>query len=282
MKVYNNILEIKRELRSLNKSIGFVPTMGFLHNGHKSLIERAIKENEISVVSIFVNPTQFDRKEDLETYPKDLEKDLSLLENLGVDYVFTPNAVEMYGENYSTYVDLDGVITKKLCGASREGHFKGVATVVTKLFNIVMPTNAYFGKKDFQQVAVIKRMVKDLNMDVNIVPCDIVREKDGLALSSRNALLTEEQRKDALILSKSLFEAKRLIENGERKVSKIKEIIVDKIKTVEYANIDYVDILDAKTLEDIDKIESEVVIALAVYFGKVRLIDNIVLNIEGE
>ncbi|BEP28493.1 pantoate--beta-alanine ligase [Helicovermis profundi] len=282
MKTISKIDELKvvlREKKYNKEQIGFVPTMGFLHEGHASLVRRAVKENDITVVSIFVNPTQFDSKEDLETYPSDLKKDIELLRALGVNYVFTPDKKEMYSKMFSTFVDIEGDITKKLCGASREGHFKGVATVVTKLFNIVLPDKAYFGQKDAQQVAVISRMVKDLNMDVEIIPCPIVREKDGLALSSRNVLLKESERIDALILSKSLFEAKELIESGEKDSKIIKKYIVDKINTLEYANIDYVDVVNASTLEDISLIEGEVLIALAVYIGKPRLIDNIRISV---
>lgn len=283
MRIIKTVEEAKRVLRQEKregKSLGFVPTMGFLHEGHISLVKKSKSDNDITAVSIFVNPTQFDRKEDLETYPRNMEQDLQLLEGAGVDYVFAPEAGEMYMENYSTYVDVFGSITEKLCGATRPGHFRGVASVVTKLLNIVSPDRAYFGQKDAQQVAVIQRMVRDMNMDVEIVPCPIVREADGLALSSRNSLLTEEERKDALVLSQSLFDAKAAIEGGERDADIVRKNIIDKINTVDYATIDYVEIVDAFTLESVKKIEGEILIAMAVFVGKPRLIDNIRLVIK--
>jgi len=203
------------------KSIGFVPTMGYLHKGHLSLVEAARKENDVVVVSIFVNPTQFGPNEDYNRYPRDLERDLRLLEPIGVDYVFNPSVEEMYPAMYSTYVE-EVELSKYLCGASRPGHFRGVCTVVTKLFNIVKPTKAYFGQKDAQQFRVLRRMVRDLNMDVEMIEMPIVREEDGLAMSSRNVYLSPEERKEATRLYKSLLKAKELIESGERDVQKIK------------------------------------------------------------
>jgi len=278
MKIIRTVKEAKEILRAekySGKSIGFVPTMGSLHAGHMSLASRSVKENDISVASIFVNPTQFDRKEDLDSYPRNFEADIEMLTKEGIDYVFAPSAREMYFDDYSTFVDVDGSITEKLCGETRPGHFKGVASVVSKLFNIVAPTKAYFGQKDAQQVAVIERMVRDMNMDVEIIPCPIIREEDGLALSSRNVLLSESERKDALVLSKSLFEAKESIEKGQVDSAKIRQKIIDNISTVEYAVIDYVEIVDAKSLNSVDKIDGEILIALAVFIGKPRLIDNI-------
>lgn len=278
MKILRSVKDAKDILRKekyMGKTIGFVPTMGSLHEGHMSLAVKSVEENDITVASIFVNPTQFDRKEDLDSYPRNFESDIEMLEKENVDYVFAPTAPEMYYDDYSTRVDVNGSITEKLCGETRPGHFSGVASVVCKLFNIVSPDKAYFGQKDAQQVAVIQRMVRDLNMDVEIVPCPIVREADGLALSSRNALLTESERKDALVLSKALFEAKEMIENGEKNPELIKKKIIDKIKTVEYAVIDYVEVVDALTLSSVEKIEGEILIALAVFVGKPRLIDNI-------
>lgn len=283
MKIIKTVKEAKEILRQAKregKTIGFVPTMGFLHKGHISLVEQSKSNNDITVVSIFINPTQFDRKEDLDTYPRNMDKDLELLKNAGVDYVFAPEAGEMYMDDYSTYVDVFGSITEKLCGATRPGHFRGVASVVTKLLNIVAPDRAYFGQKDAQQVAVIQRMVRDMNMDVEIVPCPIVRERDGLALSSRNSLLADVQRKDALVLSKSLFEAEKTIEDGERDADVIKKNIIDKISTVDYATIDYVEIVDAFTLESVKELKGEILIALAVFVGKPRLIDNVRLVIK--
>ncbi|MGB3366578.1 MAG: pantoate--beta-alanine ligase [Acidaminobacteraceae bacterium] len=278
MKIIRTIEETKailREERYSGKTIGFVATMGSLHAGHMSLASKSVSENDITVASIFVNPTQFDRKEDLDSYPRNFEADVEMLTKEGVDYVFAPFASDMYKSDYSTTVEVTGAITEKLCGETRPGHFSGVASVVSKLFNIVAPTRAYFGQKDAQQVAVIQRMVRDLNMDVEIVPCPIIREEDGLALSSRNALLTESERVDALVLSRSLFEAKDMIENGEKDVDLIKNKIIDNISTVKYAIIDYVEIVDAFTLGNVDTIDGEILIALAVFMGKPRLIDNI-------
>jgi pantoate--beta-alanine ligase len=264
----------------MGKTIGYVPTMGFLHEGHLSLIKKAREENDVVVVSIFVNPTQFGPSEDLDSYPRDLERDKSLCENQKVDIIFAPENSEMYGEGFSTYVETFGNITKKLCGASREGHFRGVTSVLTKFFNILGPDRAYFGQKDAQQVAVVKKMVKEMNFPLEIISCPIVREKDGLALSSRNTYLTETERKDALILSKSLYEAKNLIENGEKSAKKIKNFIIDRINTVSYAKIDYVELVDSLTLDDIEEISGNVLIALAVKFGKPRLIDNVTVEVN--
>jgi len=270
-----NILDLERKA---NRSIALVPTMGFLHEGHLSLIKEARQNNAIVVVSIFVNPTQFGPNEDLETYPRDIERDSKLCEQEGADYIFNPSVEEMYGEDYATYVITESDITNKLCGASREGHFKGVMSVVTKLFNIIQPDNAYFGRKDYQQVAVIKKMVRDLNIPVNIIDSPIVREADGLAMSSRNTYLSSEERKDALVLNRSLKEAKERILKGEKNKKVIREEILDKINEIPYSEIDYVEILDATTLEDIETIDRDVVIALAVKIGKPRLIDNIVVE----
>jgi len=270
-----NILDLERKV---NHSIALVPTMGFLHAGHLSLIKEARKSNDIVVVSIFVNPTQFGPNEDLETYPRDINRDQNLCEKEGVDYIFNPSVKEMYGEDYATYVITESDITNKLCGASREGHFKGVMSVVTKLFNIIGPDRAYFGRKDYQQVAVIKKMVRDLNIPVEIIDCPIVRESDGLAMSSRNTYLSPKERKDALVLSRSLKEAKESILSGKKNKKVIREEILDKINEIPYSEIDYVEILDATTLEDIETIDRDVVIALAVKIGKPRLIDNIIVE----
>lgn len=270
-----NILDLERKA---NHSIALVPTMGFLHEGHLSLIKEARQNNDIVVVSIFVNPTQFGPNEDLETYPRDINRDVNLCEQEGVDYIFNPSVEEMYGEDYATYVITESDITNKLCGASREGHFKGVMSVVTKLFNIIGPDKAYFGRKDYQQVAVIKKMVRDLNIPVEIIDCPIVRESDGLAMSSRNTYLTPKERKDALVLNRSLKEAKERILKGEKNKDVIREEILDKINEIPYSEIDYVEILDAKNLEDIETIDRDVVIALAVKIGKPRLIDNIIVE----
>lgn len=269
---------IKSEKKS-GKSIGFVPTMGYLHEGHLSLVRAAKKDNDFVVASIFVNPTQFGENEDLDAYPKDLEGDQSKLEHEGVDVLFYPTVEEMYPSGYSTYVDVEGAMTGVLCGSSRPGHFRGVATIVTKLFNMVAPDRAYFGQKDAQQVSVIERMVKDLNMDLEIVPCPIFREEDGLAMSSRNTYLSDKERQDALVLSQSLFQARDRILQGERSSDKIIQGIVDKISSVDYAIIDYVEIVNALTLNKIDTIEGDILIAIAVKVGKPRLIDNLRLEV---
>jgi pantoate--beta-alanine ligase len=283
MKVISTIKEIRKEIKNLKrdgKSIGFVPTMGYLHEGHLSLMEKARGENDIVVVSIFVNPTQFCEGEDFEVYPRDLDRDIKLAESVGVDILFTPEIKEIYPNGYTTYVEVEGELTNKLCGKSRMGHFKGVTTIVSKLFNIVTPHKAYFGQKDAQQVAVIERMVKDLNYDIEIIPCPIVREDDGLALSSRNTYLTSDERKDGLVLSQSLFKAEEIIKKGEKDSANIKQLILDNIKKVKSAQIDYVEIVNGKTLEEIKKIEGDVLIALAVKIGKTKLIDNIRMEVK--
>ena len=282
MKILEAIGDIREEIKEArrnNKSVGFVPTMGYLHGGHLSLIKKAKEKNDLVIVSIFVNPTQFGPGEDFESYPRDLKKDSSLAQSMGADIVFSPSIEEMYPLGCSTYVEIEGDITKKLCGASRSGHFKGVATVVTKLFNIVMPDRAYFGQKDAQQVAVIKRMVKDLHLDVEIVPCPIVREGDGLAMSSRNTYLNEEERRAGTILSKALFEAKERIEGGEINPLKISDFIIETIESEPLCEIDYVEVVHGETLESIERVKGDVLIALAVKIGKTRLIDNLRLEV---
>lgn len=283
MQVVKTKAELKtalKTLRSGHKTVGFVPTMGFLHEGHLSLVRRAKSENDVVVVSIFVNPTQFGPNEDFESYPRDLERDSKLVEAEGCDLVFAPEPEEMYPKPYMTYVDVEGDITHKLCGASRPGHFKGVTTVVTKLFNLVRPTRAYFGQKDAQQVAVIEQMVDDLDMNLEIVPCPIVREADGLALSSRNTYLTDSDRKDALVLSQSLNWAKETIEAGERNAANLLKGIRDRIEAVPSTMIDYVQIVDARTLESVDTLAGTILIALAVKVGKPRLIDNMRIEVK--
>ncbi|NLM50966.1 MAG: pantoate--beta-alanine ligase [Clostridiaceae bacterium] len=280
MKIIKTKRELREELnkhRKENKTIGFVPTMGYLHEGHLSLIRKSAQENDITVVSIFVNPTQFGPNEDFEKYPRDLERDAKLAESAGADYIFNPEVSEMYPEGYLTYCYVKD-ITKKLCGKSRPTHFEGVTTVCLKLFNIVRPNRAYFGQKDAQQLAVIKRMVKDLDLELEIVPCPIVRDYDNLALSSRNVYLSQEERKEALCLSKSLFEAKRMIDGGERDSAKIKEKMKKIIGASKLAKIDYVEIVDADTLEDNAAIKDNTLIAVAAYFGSTRLIDNIIIH----
>lgn len=278
------VKEIK-ELRTLVKgwkregfSVGFVPTMGALHEGHESLIKRAVLENDKVVVSVFVNPTQFGPNEDYDAYPRDINKDLSLCMNAGAAVVFNPEPSEMYFDNKSTSVSVSN-LTSVLCGAKRPGHFDGVCLVVSKLFNIVTPDKAYFGQKDAQQVAVLKRMVRDLNIDVEIIPCPIIREEDGLAKSSRNTYLSQEERKAALILSRSLNIAKRLLDGGERNAAKIKEAMIEEINKEPLAKIDYIEIVDSDSLENIENIERSILIPIAVYIGKTRLIDNFILHL---
>lgn len=281
MRLINKINDIKAVIRTnkaMGKSIGFVPTMGYLHEGHLSLAKRSVQDNDFTVMSIFVNPTQFGPNEDFERYPRDLERDLALAESVGVDVVFAPSVEEMYPDGYKTYVNVED-ITNVLCGRSRPGHFRGVTTVVNKLFNIVEPNKAYFGQKDAQQVVVIKKMVRDLNMNLEVITCPIVREADGLAMSSRNVYLSSEERKAALILSKSLFEAEELIKQGERSRKKIVEYIESRIKTEKLAEIDYVEVVSADNLDIMEELKGTILIALAVKFGKTRLIDNVIVGV---
>lgn len=280
VKIITSIDELKtiiRKEKQNGKQIGFVPTMGYLHDGHLSLIEKASIENQFVVVSIFVNPTQFGINEDFDVYPRDLERDQKIAETGGANIIFHPTTKEMYPTGYSTYVEVEK-ITEKLCGASRPGHFRGVTTVVAKLFHIVTPHRAYFGLKDAQQVVVIQKMVRDLNMDVQIVPCPIVREADGLAMSSRNVNLSIQDRKSALILSKSLLRAKEIVVAGERNAEIILTQIKEIIATEPTVTIDYIEILDFERFEKIDVLKGRVLIAIAAKIGKVRLIDNIILE----
>lgn len=275
MKIVSTIEEVRaqvREWKKEGKTVGFVPTMGYLHEGHASLMDAA-GENDKVVVSIFVNPMQFGPNEDLASYPRDLEHDAKVCEAHGVDLIFHPTPEEMYGDNFYSYVDMD-VLTKELCGLSRPVHFRGVCTVVAKLFNIVTPDKAYFGQKDAQQLAVIKRMVKDLNMPLTIVGCPIIREEDGLAKSSRNTYLSPEERKAALVLSRSIFLGKKMVEQGEKDCKKIKEAMTAEIKKEPLAKIDYVKIVDLSTMQQVETTEHGVLAAIAVYIGKTRLIDN--------
>jgi pantoate--beta-alanine ligase len=282
MKIINTVSDLRSFIKSYKKegkSVGFVPTMGYLHEGHLSLVRAAKAACDLVVASIFVNPTQFGEGEDLEAYPRDLKGDQDKLISENVDILFYPTVEEMYPSGYSTYVEVESDMTGVLCGASRPGHFKGVTTVVAKLFNMVNPDKAFFGLKDAQQVSVIERMVLDLNMDIEIVPCPIHREEDGLAMSSRNTYLNTKERQDALVLSQSLYEAQDKIRAGERNSQKIIDGIVDKIQTVDYAVIDYVEIVDALNLNKIETLEGEILIAIAVKVGRPRLIDNIRLEV---
>jgi len=261
--------------RAEGKQIGLVPTMGYLHEGHLSLVRRARADNDWVVVSIFVNPIQFGPNEDLANYPRDFDRDRQLLEAEGVDLIFVPTVEEMYPSGSLTFVEVEGNLTKGLCGASRPGHFRGVTTVVSKLFNIVLPHRAYFGQKDAQQLAVIGRMVADLNFDIEIVPMPIVREPDGLAMSSRNRYLNPEERRSATALYRSLQLAKGLIENGERDAAKITAAMRNLIGQEKPARIDYVEIVDANSFEPMEHIHGEILIALAAFMGRTRLIDNL-------
>jgi pantoate--beta-alanine ligase len=284
MRVITTIQEMQTEiikLKSHSKSIGFVPTMGFLHEGHLTLLKRAREENDIVVLSIFVNPLQFGPTEDLSTYPRDFDRDQSLAECEGIDFLFYPSVEEMYHHSSSVRVIVQER-TDVLCGKSRPGHFNGVATVLTKLFNIVLPTRAYFGKKDAQQVAVVEGLITDFNFPIELIPVDIVREKDGLAKSSRNVNLLPDERRQAVALYKSLAVAKETIEGGERNPRTIKNLISNMIRSETNGQIDYVEIYSYPQLKALENIDGACIIAIAVKFSKVRLIDNIILEVGQE
>lgn len=279
MIIVNTIEEVRRyvkQWRMEGKTIGFVPTMGYLHEGHRSLIERADKDNDIVVVSIFVNPTQFGPNEDLESYPRDMQRDSEVCKEAGADLIFNPEPSVMYEDNASTSVKVAG-LSDELCGRSRPVHFGGVCLVVSKLFNIVLPDRAYFGQKDAQQLAIIKKMVRDLNFPVEIIGCPIVREKDGLAKSSRNTYLSETEREAALVLNRALLKGREAIEGGERDALAVKKIITEVIKQEPLAKIDYVEIVDFDTIRKTDNIDKNVLVAIAVFIGKTRLIDNFIV-----
>lgn len=284
MEVYTTIEDLKRGVKcckSKGKKVGFVPTMGFLHEGHLSLIRRAREENDIVVVSIFVNPTQFGPNEDLNKYPRDFDRDKKLLEQEKIDFLFCPSVEEMYpNDKDNDFVEVEE-LGQKLCGKSRPTHFRGVATVVKKLFDIVEPDRAYFGKKDYQQYVILKKMVKDLKMSVEIIGCPIVREKDGLAMSSRNSYLSTQERSAALVLVNALNLAKEYIENPKYQVPMTNRLISnieDFIRKESLARIDYVEIVDSETLDPVETVEKWNLVALAVYIGKTRLIDNLVVG----
>lgn len=279
-------LSTKEELRAAikqhlaaNHTIGFVPTMGYLHDGHLSLIRKARSENDIVVVSVFVNPTQFGPNEDLDAYPRDHQRDQALMEAEKTDIAFFPTADALYPDGYSTYVQVEGDITESLCGRSRPGHFRGVATIVTKLFNLVCPTKAYFGQKDAQQVAVIIRMVTDLDMDLEIVPCPTVRESDGLAMSSRNTYLSPEHRGQVPGIYRALQDARAAMDAGERKVPEVVRIVRDGISAIAEADIEYIEVVNAHTLSPLETIGGPVLLAVAVQLGNTRLIDNIQIEV---
>ena len=282
MRTINKAAEMQDAMnreKSLGKTIGFIPTMGFLHQGHLSLVRESLKKAEVTVVSIFVNPAQFGPQEDFKDYPRDIHRDFEILEKEGVDYLFVPGDEEMYPEGYKTYVEVSG-LKDKLCGRSRSSHFRGVCTVILKLFNIVEPDFAFFGQKDAQQAIILKRMTADLNLKVKVEALPIVREEDGLALSSRNTYLSQEERRAALVLSKSLDEARQMVENGERDAGRIVNGMREMIDREPLARIDYVEIVDMDNLDPVNNIEKEALAALAVFVGKVRLIDNTILRVK--
>ncbi len=277
MKVIGTIDEIRAEHGRIHGSVGFVPTMGYLHEGHLALVRRARSENITVVVSIFVNPSQFGPREDFDAYPRDTERDLSLLEREGVSLVFMPDATEMYPPGFSTWVDV-GQVSEGLEGEARTGHFRGVATVVCKLFNIVQPGRAYFGQKDAQQLVVIRKMVSDLDMDLEIVAVPTVREPDGLAMSSRNTYLSKEERQAAVVLWKALCLARGQWSTGERDAAVLRREMISLIEREPFANIDYVSVADPETLQEMDTVGDRALVSLAVRIGKTRLIDNTILE----
>lgn len=281
MEITGKIDKVRRKVKEWRKqglSVGLVPTMGYLHEGHKSLIDRAVAENDRVVVSDFVNPIQFGAGEDLATYPRDIEADKRLCGQAGAHLIFHPQPAEMYAPDFSTYVEMQEV-SEGLCGKTRPTHFRGVCTVVCKLFHIVMPDRAYFGQKDAQQLAVIRRMVRDLDMDIQIVGCPIIREPDGLAKSSRNTYLNEEERKAALVLSKAVFHGQDMMEKGERDAGTILSSMKKLIEAEPLAKIDYVEMVDADTIAPLAKAQGRVLTAMAVYIGSTRLIDNFIMEV---
>jgi len=281
MKIAKTIEDVRaciKEWRAKNLSIGFVPTMGYLHEGHQSLMQQA-SENDKIVVSIFVNPMQFGPQEDLSSYPRDFESDSRLCEENGVDLIFYPEPGSMYEPDFCSYVDMS-VLTEELCGLSRPVHFRGVCTVVSKLFNIITPDRAYFGEKDAQQLAIVKRMVRDLNFDIEVIGCPIVREIDGLAKSSRNTYLNEVERQAALVLSESIQLGKKILENGERDAAVLLNTMRDYIEKEPLAKIDYLKVVDSISIRQVEMIEGPVLVAMAVFIGKTRLIDNFTFYIS--
>lgn len=280
MKVVKTIKEVREIVSSWRRdglTVGLVPTMGYLHEGHQSLISKSVSENDRTVVSVFVNPIQFGPNEDLEAYPRDLKRDMEAVEAVGGDLIFNPEPAEMYPSHFTSFIDTTET-TELLCGAVRPVHFRGVCTVVGKLFNIVTPDRAYFGQKDAQQLATIRRFVRDLNFGLEIVPCPIVREADGLAKSSRNTYLSPAERKAALILSKSLALGKKAVDEGEHDASKVVSIITESLQTEPLARIDYVEVVDFENIQRVETISGETLVAIAVYIGKTRLIDNFIVN----
>ncbi len=276
MKVIQTIAEMRQFRQKIAGLVGFVPTMGYLHEGHLSLVRRAKTENEISAVSIYVNPAQFGPREDFKSYPRDIDRDLKMLEPF-TDIVFAPSDAEMYPESYATWITVKD-ITDVLEGAARPGHFTGVATVVLKLFNIVQPTRAYFGQKDAQQVTVIKKMAKELDMNLEVIACPTVREADGLAMSSRNTYLDPKQRRAATVLYRALLVAQEMAVKGERDTVVIRKEMEDIIKKEPQAQIDYISVADNETLKELHRLKFPALVSLAVRFGRTRLIDNIELE----
>ncbi len=280
MEIVSTVEDVRarvREWREQGMSVGLVPTMGYLHEGHKSLIDAAVSQNDRVVVSVFVNPIQFGPSEDLATYPRDLERDADVCEKAGADLIFHPEPEDMYFDDFCTYIDMDG-LTEGLCGKSRPTHFRGVCTVVGKLFHIVEPDRAYFGKKDAQQLAVIRRMVRDLNFNLEIIGCPIIREKDGLAKSSRNTYLSPEERQAAVILHRGLERGEELVRAGEKSAAAIVQAITEVIESEPLAEIDYVEVVDFDSIKSIETIQGSVLAAVAVYIGKTRLIDNFIVE----
>lgn len=272
------VKEVIKEWKKQGYSIGLVPTMGYLHEGHGSLIKKAVEDNDKVMVSVFVNPIQFGPNEDLETYPRDFDADLKMIESLGADMVFHPEPSDMYASDFSTTVSVAGV-SENLCGAKRPGHFNGVCTVVTKLFNLSEADRAYFGQKDAQQLAVVRRMVRDLNANIEIIGCPIIREDDGLAKSSRNTYLSSEERQAATVLNKALIAGKQMVEEGEKSALAVKTRIEDIISKEPHAKIDYVEITDWNSIEPVDIIDGSILCAIAVYIGNTRLIDNFIYEV---
>lgn len=266
------------EYKNSGKSIGLVPTMGALHKGHVSLIEKSKQNCDITIVSVFVNPIQFGPNEDFHKYPRPIEQDIRICEEAGVDILFNPTVEEIIGDNLKTFVDIND-LGSNLCGAKRPGHFRGVATIVSKLFNIIKPDKAFFGKKDIQQLYIIKKMVDDLNFDLEIIPCSIIREDDGLAMSSRNRYLSEKERVDSLIINVALKKAIKLIENGEIYSKNIIKFFENNISKIVSAKIDYISVVD-KNMTNVEFVEKGNILAVAVYIGKTRLIDNHIIGEE--
>lgn len=282
MQVVKTVKEVRNIVAAWRKeglSVGLVPTMGYLHEGHQSLIRKSAEQNDRTVVSVFVNPIQFAPTEDLDAYPRDLERDKKAVEEAGGNLIFHPEPSEMYPEHFTSFIDTTET-TELLCGAVRPIHFRGVCTVVGKLFNIVTPDRAYFGQKDAQQLATIRRFVRDLNFGIEIVACPIVREEDGLAKSSRNTYLNAEERQAALVLSQSLKKGKELIENGERDAKVVIETIKANLEKETLARVDYVEVVDFENIQRVETINGETLVAIAVYIGKTRLIDNFIVDVQ--